>query len=512
MTIFDLMKKISKRFVIVILICFFNAALFAQKNKPNVILIYTDDIGYGDLSCYGAKAISTPNIDALANSGIKFTNAHSAAATCTPSRYAMMMGEYAFRRKGTSILDGDAPLIIPTNQVNLPQVFKKAGYTTALVGKWHLGLGGIGGPNWNAAIKPGPNEVGFDYAYFFPATADRVPTIFVENHNIVGYEKSDSIKISYKHKIGNEPTGLENPALLKLKALPGQGHTETIVNGIGRIGYMQGGKNARWNDEELAYTFVNKAKTFITQQVKSPFFLYFSVNDIHAPRMPATAFKGTTNLGLRGDMIKQLDWSVGELVNELKRLGIDKNTMIIFTSDNGPALLDGYDDNSDVFAEKAQHQPAGKLRGGKYSIFEAGTRVPMIVNWPKSIKAGVSDELMSQMDFGKSFAYWFKLKVDTTDFKDAENHIQAFLNAKIAGREMLIEQGYTLAIVWNNWKYIEPAKGAAVLMPMNIESGLSTMPQLYDLKNDVGETKNFATAQPELVNKLATQLLKIKNN
>jgi arylsulfatase A len=493
-------------------ICFlFPTGVYSQPLKPNVILIYADDLGYGDLSAYGAVKTNTPDIDKLAAKGLRFTNAHSAASTCTPSRYAMITGEYAWRKKGTGILPGDAAMIIPQGKMNLPFVFKNAGYKTAIVGKWHLGLGNEGGPNWNAAIKPGPNEVGFDYAFFFPATADRVPTVFIENDRVVGWEANDSIKVSYHEKIGTEPTGKENPELLKIKALKNQGHEETIINGIGRIGYMTGGKKARWNDEELAYVFTDKAKKFISNHAGKPFFLFFSLNDIHAPRMPGTAFKGSSPLGLRGDMINQLDWTVGEITNELQRLGIDKNTMIIFTSDNGPALLDGYDDEAEVLAVKEHHKPAGPLRGGKYSIFEAGTRVPMLISWPAIIKPGLSHALVSQLDFVKSFAALFKQPVGGTDFIDSENHIRTLLGKSTAGRTMLIEQGSSLAILWKQWKYIEPSKGAAILQPMNIESGNSAVPQLYNLEDDIGEKNNLAEKHPDIVKMLSSKLEDIKH-
>jgi arylsulfatase A len=197
--------------------------VMAQPARPNIILIYADDLGYGDVSCYGATAIKTPNVDKLAANGVRFTNAHCAASTCTPSRYAMMTGEYAWRKKGTGILPGNAALIIPQNKKTLPMVFKEAGYKTAIAGKWHLGLGNEGGPDFNSEIKPGPNEVGFDYAFFFPATADRVPTVFIENKKVVGLDINDPIKVSYEDKIGNEPTGKENPELLKMKALKSRG-------------------------------------------------------------------------------------------------------------------------------------------------------------------------------------------------------------------------------------------------------------------------------------------------
>jgi arylsulfatase A-like enzyme len=486
------------------------AVVMAQASKPNVIIIYADDLGYGDVSCYGTSKVPTPNTDALAAGGLRFTNAHSAASTCTPSRYALMTGEYAWRKKGTAILPGDAALILPQNRDNLPLVFKKAGYKTAIVGKWHLGIGGNGGPNWNGDITPGPNEVGFDYAFFFPATADRVPTVFIENKRIVGLQAGDSIKVSYTDKIGTEPDGKQNPELLRIKSLKGQGHEETIVNGIARIGYMTGGKNTRWTDEELAYTFTDKAKNFISKNAASPFFLFFSLNDIHAPRMPGTAFRGSSALGLRGEMINQLDWTVGEMLKELRRLKIENNTLIIFTSDNGPALLDGYEDDAEALAVKAKHLPAGPLRGGKYSMFEGGTRIPMIVNWPGNIKPGVSNALMCQVDFAASFAAFFKQPADSSAMPDSENHINTLLGRSVKGRTTLVEQGGSLAIIWNNWKYIPASKGPAVLQPVNIETGNSPAAQLYNLKDDLGEKNNLAEKHPGTVKIMADLLDEIK--
>lgn len=198
----------------------FSATLFGQQ-RPNVIFIYADDLGYGDLGCYGATKIKTPNIDRLAVGGLRLTNAHSTSATCTPSRYALMTGQYPWRRSGTNILPGDAALIIPTDKTTLPKLFREAGYQTGIVGKWHLGLGDAVDKNWNGEIKPGPNEVGFDYSFIFPATADRVPTVFVENHRVVALDTSDPIAVDYQKKIGNDPTGNEYPELLKMKASRG---------------------------------------------------------------------------------------------------------------------------------------------------------------------------------------------------------------------------------------------------------------------------------------------------
>ena len=370
------MLKLSK-FIIIAAMLLFITKIAAAQSKPNIIFIYADDLGYGDLSCYGATKINTPNIDALAKQGIRFTNGHTDAATCTPSRYSLLTGSYAWRKSGTGILPGDAALIIPQNVTTLPSMLQNAGYKTGMVGKWHLGLGTQVNKNWNGELTPGPNEVGFDYSFFFPATADRVPTVFIENHRVVGLDSTDPITVSYENSVGSDPTGKEHPELLKMLSTPGNGHDQTIVNGIGRIGYMSGGKKARWADEELAFTFLSKAQQFIEENQKQPFFLYFALSDIHVPRMPATMFKGKSELGYRGDAILQMDRTVREIVKQLDYLGLSENTIVIFTSDNGPVLDDGYQD--DAVIKQNGHKPAGALRGGKYSAFEGGTRIPWIM-------------------------------------------------------------------------------------------------------------------------------------
>lgn len=490
------------------LVFFFATTYLHAQQKPNVIYIYADDLGYGDLSCYGATKIHTPNIDKLAASGLRFSNAHATSATCTPSRYALLTGRYPWRQQGTGILPGDAALIIPTNKTTLPKVFKHAGYKTALVGKWHLGLGTAVEKNWNGEVKPGPNEVGFDYSFIFPATADRVPTVFLENHYVVGLESTDPIEVSYNQKVGNEPTGKENPELLKMKAAPGHGHDQTIVNGIGRIGYMSGGKKARWTDEELTFTFLNKAKSFITANKQQPFFLYFGATEPHVPRMPATMFKGKSGLGYRGDAILQFDWLVGEIMKEVKVAGLEKNTIIIVTSDNGPVLDDGYQDGA--VTELNGHTPLGSLRGGKYSAFEGGTRVPFIISWPNQIKPTVSPALVSQVDLLASFAAMFKQSIPAGDAMDSENHLNAFLGKSKTGRSAYVEQGGALSLIVGDWKYISPVAGPAVLRYTEIESANSSLPQLYNLSNDLGEKSNLAAQYPEKVKEMEEALQKIK--
>lgn len=494
------MRKISLMYIWLAFLLTGNQLIFAQTKsteRPNVIIIYIDDLGYGDLSCYGAQAIKTPNVDALANAGMLFTDGHCTSSTCTPSRYAMMTGKYPWRTPGTGILPGDAALIIPTDKITLPKVFKNAGYATGVVGKWHLGLGDQVEKNWNEVIKPGPAQVGFDYSFIFPATADRVPTVFMENQKVLGLDADDPISVSYKSNISEDPTGLEHPELLKLTS--SHGHNQTIVNGIGRIGFMKGGKQSRWTDEELGPVFLEKAKNFISNHQKERFFLYYAIHDIHVPRMPSTMFKGKSTMGFRGDAILEMDWAVGELTRQLKELGLYDNTLIIFTSDNGPVLDDGYNDHA--VAKLGKHRPAGVLKGGKGSIWEGGNRVPFLLSWPNKIKPGKSDALVSQIDFLASFAGYFGQKIAQSEAADSENHINALLGQSKAGKAVNIEQAYNqnIAIVSNGWKYIPTM-------------GKNQPEQLYHLVKDIGETKNLIDMQPEKAKELKSRLEEIRKD
>ena len=277
----------------------------AAQPGPNIVLIYADDLGYGDVSAYGARSVSTPNIDRLAQAGLRFTDAHSAAATCTPSRYALLTGEYAFRKPGTGVLPGNAALIIEPGRTTLASLLRSAGYSTGVVGKWHLGLGPAGGPDWNGEIKPSPNDIGFDYSFIMAATGDRVPTVYVENRRVVGLDAADPITVSYAAPVDGSATGKGNPEQLRMA--PSHGHDQTIVNGISRIGYMKGGRAALWKDEDMADEFTRRAVRFIEQQKARPFFLFFALHDPHVPRVPHPRFAGKTTMGPRGDVIVETD-------------------------------------------------------------------------------------------------------------------------------------------------------------------------------------------------------------
>ncbi|MDB5109013.1 MAG: arylsulfatase, partial [Mucilaginibacter sp.] len=340
-----------------------------SSRKPNIVFIYVDDLGYGDVGCYGATKVKTPEVNRLAAGGLKFTDGHCSASTCTPSRFAILTGSYAFRNNA-AILPGDAPLIINTQQQTLPGMLRQVGYTTAAIGKWHLGLG-TGHPNWNDSISPGPREVGFDYSFIIPATPDRVPTVFVEDHHVVKLDKRDPVEVNYDRPIGNDPVGLQHPELLKMRA--DSQHSGTIVNGVSRIGYMQGGHSAYWKDEDFSEILTAKALHFMEMNKNKPFFLYFALPNIHVPRMPGAKFVGATPMGPRGDDIAEMDWITGQVMLQLRKLKLTNNTLIIFTSDNGPVLDDGYDDKAETLING--HKPAGLYKGGKYSAYEGGTRV-----------------------------------------------------------------------------------------------------------------------------------------
>ncbi len=496
-----------KKPLFLILFFVYGTLLIAQQ-KPNIVFIYSDDLGYGDLSCYGATKIKTPNIDALATKGIRFTNAHASSATCTPSRYSLLTGQYAWRKKGTGIAPGNAALIIPANKKTLAGMLQNAGYNTAAIGKWHLGLGPAGGPDWNHEIKPGPKEIGFNYSFIIPATADRVPCVFVENHLVVNLDPNDTIVVSYKEPIENELTGKDHPELLKLK--PSHGHDQAIVDSISRIGYMSGGKSALWKDEDIADVLTGKAINYIVQNKNHPFFLYFATHDIHVPRAPGERFAGKSGLASRGDVIMQLDDCVGRISKTLDSLQLTNNTIIIFSSDNGPVVDDGYKDNA--VAQLNGHTPAGILKGGKYSNFEAGTRVPLILQWPGKINAGKkSAALFSQVDVYGSLAALTNQVLSIDEAPDSFNMLDVLLGRSEKDRDYIVEHAGSLSLVKKSWKYIEPGDGPAYDKNTNIQLGNAGQPQLYNLDKDIREQNNLATKYPATVKSMARLLNNIKN-
>ena len=469
-----------------------------QTEKPNILLIVADDLGIGDVSCYGMGKIHTPNIDSLASMGVRFTNAYATSATSTPSRYAMFTGLYPWTNPEARILPGDAPLIIPTDIPTLPKALQSAGYSTAAIGKWHLGMG-RGNINWNEHISPCANDIGFDYSCLIAATNDRVPTVYVENGNVLGLDPDDPIEVDYKHNFDGEPTALTNPEMLRLTWH--HGHNCSIVNGVPRIGYMRGGKKALWNDEEMADYFAQKVKKYIDENRGKPFFLYYGLHEPHVPRLPNNRFLGSTPFGTRGDAIVEADWCVGEVIRYLDSKGILDNTIVIFTSDNGPVLQDGYNDLADSLV--AEHTPAGIFRGGKYSAYDGGTHIPMIVYWKGHTKSQVSDAFLSQLDFFASFGNIAGADVPTDI--DSKNLSKAFLGKSKKGRDNLILEAKShLALKEGPWILIPPYNGRKVRPDTGTELGNLSEYALFNLAEDPHQDRDLASAEPEKLEAMKT--------
>ncbi len=478
----------------------------AEANRPNVLLIYGDDVGWGDISIQGSTRIQTPNIDKLAQTGLRFTDGHCTAATCTPSRFSLLTGIHGFRHK-IRVLPPNARLTIPTDRLTLPRVFKAAGYQTAIVGKWHLGLGAPGQPvDWNGEVKPGPLELGFDYSYLLPSTNDRVPCVYLDGHRVVNLDPADPLHLETLPegvKATIYPDGRRNPQAMTYYP-SSHGHNQSVINGIGRIGVQFGGKAALWNDETMTDEFVKRSKDWLANRDKSkPFFLAYNAQDIHVPRAPHPRFKGKTTLGHRGDAMVQFDWAVGELIASLDQAGITENTIVIFSSDNGPVYDDGYRDGTVVHTSTGEvdqgHDGSGPYRGGKYHIYEGGTRVPFLVRWPAKIKPGVSDALVSQIDFLASFAAMFGQDIPEGEAIDSRNTLDALLGKDPAGLPFMIEESETLALREGPWKFILRPK-------------MKTGGELYNLDEDIGEAKNIITEHPDRAAAMRQRLISIRDN
>ena len=484
----------------------------SARQRPNVIIILADDLGYGDLGCYGAMGVATPNADRLARQGIRFTDTHAVAATSTPSRYSLLTGEYAWRKPGTDVAAGNAGMIIRPEQFTIADMFRSRGYTTCAIGKWHLGLGGrTGEQDWNAPLAASPADLGFDYHYIMAATADSVPCVFIENGMVAGHDPTAPIEVSYEKNFPGEPTGRDHPELL-YNMKPSHGHDMSIVNGISRIGYMRGGGKALWKDENIADSITRHAVAFIEQNSRQPFFMYLATNDVHVPRFPHPRFRGQSTMGPRGDAIAQFDWSVGEIMRTLDRLGIADNTLVILTSDNGPVVDDGYQDRAEELL--GDHRPTGPWRGGKYSAFEGGTEVPFIVRWPSKVKAGQTlGTLISQIDLMRSLGSLIGATLPKGSAPDSENSIGNLLGTDLTDHPWVVEEAHdhTLSVRTKEWKYIEPNDGSKMIKwGPKIETGNDPNPQLYRISDNLYEQDNVAEANPKVVFEMQNILRRVK--
>lgn len=496
--------KLKRIILLLVTVMVMAAATASAAGRPNVVIIYGDDVGYGDVGAYGSKLIPTPHLDKLASQGIMFTDGHCSAATCTPSRFSMLTGIHGFRHN-VRILAPNAPMKIKPDMFTLPQLFKKAGYNTAVVGKWHLGLGDGKTPvDWNGDVKPGSLEVGFDYSFLLPSTNDRVPCVYLENYRVVNLDPKDPLFVGKKPegvKCTEYPNGKQDRSAMTYYP-SSHGHNSSVINGIGRIGYQWGGKSALWDDETMADEFVKQARKYIASQSRNkPFFLFFSSQDIHVPRAPHPRFKGKSKLTYRGDAMVQLDWAAGEILNALEECGLSENTLVIFSSDNGPVYDDGYEDGTTVHTSSKEadrgHDGSGPYRGGKYQIYEGGTRVPFIVKWPGRIKPGKSAALVNQIDFLASFAALLDIELKDGQGIDSRNIMPALLGREARGLPYMIEEARGLALRRGPWKYIQ---------------GKGKKPgALYNLDSDIGEQKNVAKENKAVAQEMKALLEKLAN-
>jgi arylsulfatase A-like enzyme len=477
--------------------------------KPNILVILADDVGWGDAGCYGATKVKTPNIDRLAREGQRFENSHASAAVCTPTRYSLITGQYSWRQSGEGlnkgVSSGDSPLLIPTTMTTAPGLLKQAGYRTALIGKWHLGFGETK-PDYNKELRPGPLEIGFDEFFGIPATNDRMPIAFVRDHRVVGRDPADPISISY------------NEAEAKSQGL------SAWAAGRNRIGWAKGGKSAWWKDTEISDTLTRECVQFIERNSRAerdsltksarragagapgneqPFFLLFTPHNVHAPAIPGPRFAGTSGLGNRADMLQELDASIGELLQTLDRLGLAKDTLVIYSSDNGAYVND----------EKG-HRPTGPFRGKKSQLWEGGTRVPFIVRWPARIQPGVSQDIASTIDVPATVCAAAGITLPKDALPDSFNLLPAMLGEKDAPKRdhlILMSGNGDLAIRDAQWKYIPDlavADGWYAAKKKNANT--PNKPALFDLSKDPGETTNLFSDKPEIVKELQARLEQAK--
>jgi arylsulfatase A-like enzyme len=494
-----------------------------HTNQPNVVVIFADDLGYGDLSSYGATKLKTPNIDTLAAEGIKFTDAHSASAVCSPSRYGLLTGEYPFRAfKGKGLwgpLFSQAPLAVDTDTLTIADVFKESGYDTAVIGKWHLGFG-EGKTDWNKPLIPGPQALGFDYYFGVPVVNSAPPYIYVENDSVVGGDPKDPLIYM----------GRKSKDVTPITPIPPEASQRTANQYKGGVA-----AHKLYDDYSVGTTITHKATDWIKSRDENPFFLYLATTNVHHPFTPAERFQGKSESGVYGDFVQELDWIVGEVMQSLEAAGVADNTLVIFTSDNGGMFNLG----GRVAAAKG-HKINGDLLGSKFGAWEGGHRVPFIAWWPEKIKAGsVSNQLLNNVDMLATFAALTEQKLSKTDQKDSINMLPALLgNAKQPLRTEMIISPYKpthMSLRKGKWMYI-PAKsdggfrgtkphhhawgGAAVTALVNtpnsdIENGKiksdAAPAQLYDLEADVNQTKNLYYQYPEVVKQMASDLKEYRN-
>lgn len=484
-----------KQFNIIFFLALIAASSVIAANHPNVVFIFADDMGYGDVSGLNPKShIQTPHLDSMIDSGMYFTDAHTSSSVCTPSRYSLLTGRYAWRTHlKAGVLAGVSPPLIDPDRMTVADVFKAAGYDTACIGKWHLGMdfaftGGEPAPKrgrhtipdnleWTQPIENGPNANGFDYFYGISASLDMPPYIYIENKDVQGLPTAT--KAFFR----------KGPAHPDFEAVDVMGEFTTRT-----VDYIE------------------------THEGDRPFFIYMPLTAPHTPIVPSKNFRGESDLGQYGDFCMEVDWTVGQVVEALKRKGVLDNTLVIFSADNGcsKAALRFAEDKMELvpqIPESDAHHPSFIFRGSKSDHWEGGHRVPFIVQWPEGIRAGSrSDKLIGLTDFIAMAADLTGVEIPSDAAEDSLSFLPALSGGTIdrSQREGIVHHSVSgqFAIRSGDWKLILSAGSGGWTPPTDDEAAELGLPpiQLYNLAEDISESNNLQAQHPEVVAELAALL------
>ena len=475
----------------------------STSSKPNMVIILTDDLGYGDVSFLNAESkVKTPHMDALAESGVWATDAHSPSTVCSPSRYAMLTGRYSWRKK-IGRLNPWKESAIQKDRVTLPKILKSKGYHSACVGKWHLGFdwpwkGGKKPPesvigkgtsmatcdmfDWSKPITGGPLGAGFDY-YFGDDVPNMPPYAFIENGHLTC-----------------DPVNVKGGKLRKQQVMQG--------------GYLHGDGPGEegWRLEKVMPTITAKAVDYIHEQSKSPnpFFLFFSTTSPHTPIVPIEEFQDTTQAGPYGDYVAQTDEAVGKIVAALKAAGVYRDTLLVVSSDNGPAPF-----MRDLI-QKHQHNPSGSLRGLKRNLLEGGHRVPFLASWPKGgIKDGRRvDATLSLTDLFATMAGIVGVALDEGVAEDSLDILPSLRSGQPVRTELVYHAANgKLGLRQGDWAYLR--KGGNTPEPEWFQEHwkgdpLDAPALLFDLSADLAQKKNLQDQHPERVQQMEQRLAEIQ--